>query len=710
MIILRLLNGHLDKNVKHLATTWQVADNKAFVNPIVNIENDVNNKNSIAINVNLDPNSVWYARARMKLSNGDTIWGNLNIFTPHTQEFEDTTSDLPSKITVPQVYTSSVQDSHDLSAFKIHAEGFEVVGDSTHSSTSWIIENMDGTVVWSSLYNTINKNNITIASIILKPNCVFRIKVLFHSSSNDTSPIGCYTIRTADSRNIELLTYLDFIDTNSPLKLRIAAIEGVKRVTWEIYTIVEGIAKVSLKKTTSDENIFSTIIDTNTLEPDTMCMLKVTTDKEELGSKFIPFRTRPTSKKLNMELIVPDDNVDMRFETLDEYTDTEAYPPIYYDRDRFRFNKSKLTVTEILGLPDSNMQCLVYSRGKRLEGEITLLQHLIMDNWTGLLNHPIAELANWKLVDNNNRDFYINQYVNSMRIGLPTFEFPELDDPIIPSLTDETGALVVKGLEPYNAEQYNINGKPIVLTSLILDYNDNVMPMATNNNEILTKLLIEKLNESDDEVPENPHRFALTLQDGVCGSVDSRRGVFGFSMSPYLNGSYRLVLVDIKNKQKIVIPFNIDGTRSRSNNDYRFFGLSLTRQTNPKVVDSNPFSIQTNYINDIIRIPLIQNQPKLIYYAGLNTTIGKIVSSSRDVVIKRQSRDKFTNDSEMESLSQSELEAYKNIIKQKLGGIYREDTNYGSLVIQTSLKGEQVVKFRCFSGDEVTAILEITTP
>ena len=356
------------------------------------------------------------------------------------------------------------------------------------------------------------------------------------------------------------------------------------------------------------------------------------------------------------------------------------------------------------------MQCFVHSRGKRLEGEITLLQHLIMDNWTGLLNHPIAELANWKLIDNDNRDFFINQYVNSMRIGLPTFEFPELDDPVIPSLTDDTGAMVIKGLEPYNAEQYNINGKPIVLTSLILDYNDNVMPMATNNNEILTKLLIEKLNESDDEVPDNPHRFALTLQDGVCGSVDSRRGVFGFSMSPYLNGSYRLVLVDIKNKQKIVIPFNIDGTRTRSTNDMRFFGLSLTRQTNPKVVDSNPYSIQTNYINDIIRIPLIQNQPKLIYYAGLNTTIGKIVSSSRDVVIKRQSRDKFTNDSEMESLSESELEAYKNLIKQKLGGIYREDTNYGSLVIQTSLKGEQVVKFRCFSGDEVTAILEITTP
>lgn len=700
MIILRLLNPHVSKNVKHEATQWQIASDISFRNLIVDTGPDKNMKTSISFNMTLDPNSVWYARARMFLSTGATVWGNVNIFTPHTQDLLDLTNDLPSKISVPQVYTSSNQKSHDVSAFTIHATGFEVVGDATHVSTSWIIEDINSKVIWSSLYNTICKNSIDIASIILKPNSVFRLKVMFHSSSNDTSPIGCYTIRTSDSRDIEVLTYLDVIDITSPLKLRIAKIEGVTNVTWEIYTIVDGISKIAIKTTTED---FSTVIDTNILESDTLCLLKVSTDKKELGSKFIPFRTSSLSKKVNMELMVPDDNIDMRFETLDEYSDTSSYPPIYYDRDRYRLSKSKLTVTEILALPELDLPYYVYIRNRRQDENIELLQHTIEDNWIGGIIHPIDELRYWKYINNEGKDFIINHYIQCIRLGIPMFEFPTLGQVNIVPMTDDMGGLLLKNLESYD----NLKHKDVRYVSLILDYKNNIRPMPTNNNKDLMEVKIEKLNESDAEAPNNPYRYALTLQDGVCGSVDSRRGIFGFYMSPYENGEYKLVIVDIIEGKRKIIPFTISGNRNRSNKEDRFFGLSLTRQTNPAIIEENPYDIQKNYTNELLRIPMVVNQPKLIYYAALNTTISGITCNNRDVVIKRQSRDRFVNNSEIELLNSKDLEVYKSKIKHKLGGIYREDANYGTIVLQTSLTGERVVKLRTDVGDEVDVILNI---
>lgn len=198
MVLLRVESLELDPNVKVIAMDWQLSDTINFKNILAESIGDTVNINSILFNMVLEPGVKYYARARALLEGrGYTIWGNLDVFKVKTYNDFENTTDLPTPVATPIVSTSSLAYNHMPTLFKIYAKGFSVIGNARHVATSYFVENLEGEIIWSRSYDTINKDEILASDIFLEDNTVYRIKVMFHTSSNDTSALGAKTIKTA---------------------------------------------------------------------------------------------------------------------------------------------------------------------------------------------------------------------------------------------------------------------------------------------------------------------------------------------------------------------------------------------------------------------------------------------------------------------------------------------------------------------------------
>lgn len=325
MLVIKELE--LDDNVNHLATDWEVASDISFIDKVLISKEDRNNLTSIIFPEVLDPSKDWYARARPLLSTGYKTWGNVNIFRPTNVDDIKDFRDIPSRLGTPTLSTDSDINNHEKTLFNIIATGFDVIGNSTHESTTWFIEDSNGDVVWSRVKDIFNKNKILVNECILKSNSVYRIKCMFHNSTNDVSDITTYTIKTNGVSDLFVTSYLDGIDIKNPVELSVNNIEGTEMITWEILSVTkdvsESIWSAKTMKTivqtidpndpmggnviptipgvTYKDDMNSITVPANTLVKDSTYLLKVYSDKSN-GTVVFPFFT------VNDDTIVEDNN------------------------------------------------------------------------------------------------------------------------------------------------------------------------------------------------------------------------------------------------------------------------------------------------------------------------------------------------------------------------------------------------------------------
>lgn len=305
MVIARIEELLLEDGVTHVATDWQISREESFATRELESIQDKVNKSAIIWNDILDPNVKWYARARALLSTGYTIWGNVDIFRPENDDYIDAIEDIPTRISIPQISTNSDQNLHDTTLFTIVANGYDVIGTASHVATTWIIEDIDSNVVHASVYDTNNLSTYVLKNVILSDNSIYRIKAMFHSTTGDISPIGSYLIKTSQTSEITLLTYLDYVEVGDPINLRLYPIEGVTEVTWELVSLYKELNQTVWTNKSRDTDPFNIEMPTVGLLGDNIYILKITTNKKDLGSKNIIFRTKPYEAEEKVELIVP---------------------------------------------------------------------------------------------------------------------------------------------------------------------------------------------------------------------------------------------------------------------------------------------------------------------------------------------------------------------------------------------------------------------
>lgn len=228
MIIGSILELDIDENTQHLATSWYLSTTKDFSNIIAKSENDKTNLLNIVFpDIVLDPNVELYGRARVLTNNGWSGYNNMDIVS---QDIDDGIFTLPSKISIPRLYTSKYPskadrnpsddidfNNHPLTMFYIsNDESFSVIGDSIHTASSWFIEDLDGNVVWRSIKNIKDLNIIKVDNIILERNKIYVAKHIMHSNTNDSSDCTSYRFKTIGLKNIALNSWMENTFNNLP--------------------------------------------------------------------------------------------------------------------------------------------------------------------------------------------------------------------------------------------------------------------------------------------------------------------------------------------------------------------------------------------------------------------------------------------------------------------------------------------------------------
>lgn len=292
MVYIKVIDFDLEDGIDIISTTYEVSTHKLFLPDAIvcSSKDDKVNKTNIIFNDVLDPTIKYYARAKMKLSTGMTIWGNITIFIAKDINEVALDVDLPSRVSIPIITSSGTPDDHPVSLFKIFATGYSVIGDASHDRTSWIIEDSYGKVVWTSLDDKINKVSIEVNDILLEGNKTYRIRALFISTSNDVSQVATKTFVTNNNDYVTLLTSLSDYSIDKDKRLVIAYDAGLVESDWELYVIKDTFSKKIWSKYNNNDNPTNVVVPKHTLQDKLKYVLKIKTNLHDEW-KHIPFTT-----------------------------------------------------------------------------------------------------------------------------------------------------------------------------------------------------------------------------------------------------------------------------------------------------------------------------------------------------------------------------------------------------------------------------------
>lgn len=276
MVVLRINNTDLPTGWTHSATDWQVSTSEDFSSILVSSMNDSENLTTKVFSNNLELGVKYYGRARMLLNTGFTEWSNIDVFTPKDIDEVALLMDIPSIITTPTLKSNFDLNSHPSKFFTITIDnGFNTLGNATHESTSWIIEDDAGKPIWASFDDKENLLSLT-SNVNLELNKVYRIHASIKGTNGDSSQYGTITFFTSDSKDFLLNRYLYRNDLTIDLDIIHPYIVGLDYLEYEVYKDETLVYNNSII-----DNFFT--IDKTYLSNDKINILKVRT---EVNGKF----------------------------------------------------------------------------------------------------------------------------------------------------------------------------------------------------------------------------------------------------------------------------------------------------------------------------------------------------------------------------------------------------------------------------------------
>ena len=286
MVTARLIDIDIPASIQHISTDWDIATDRLFENIVCTSREDAVNKTAIKFNEVLDPSVKYYGRARILLSTGPTFWGNIDVFVPVS--YNDKTIDInpPSMVSTPNLSLSESLNSHSLTGFRVYANGFNATSDAIHSDTSWFLEELNGVLLWSSVHDTYNKTSVGVYTRVLKANHAYRIRCVFHSSSNDSTQVTSKTFTTRGENEITLDSFLYNIKAGVDLDIMLKPNHKANSIDWVLYSLESNsLVKIWDTKTTGDEMSHSTL-PSELLIDNKVYVLKVKADNDKHQSVY----------------------------------------------------------------------------------------------------------------------------------------------------------------------------------------------------------------------------------------------------------------------------------------------------------------------------------------------------------------------------------------------------------------------------------------
>ncbi len=219
MVTLQLILPPLDEGRMHISTWYQIAKENTFDTIVLNIEDDTVNLLSVKANVELEDGVTYYARTKFATDPGGlSAWSTFFTFVAgDTNEF-NIFYNHPTLIEVPKIYSIFDRDGHPEALFEIILDTDYLFDYNSYIKANWLIEDINGKVVFSSLDDEVNLKRIYFNGY-LEPG-VYVMKLSIETASGDVSDFGSYIINVNKINNIFYLKdYLTLMSGGVPISL-----------------------------------------------------------------------------------------------------------------------------------------------------------------------------------------------------------------------------------------------------------------------------------------------------------------------------------------------------------------------------------------------------------------------------------------------------------------------------------------------------------
>lgn len=201
MVSLVIKNPNLPSGYNIVSTTWQLATSKDFIQSSIvveSIENTVNKLN-IQFDIELQLGVKYYARCRVIYNKGFSNYSNINVFTARDLNEIELDVAAPTKISRPSISILPNMVEKPISLLEFKGGDFTTKYNIAQESASWILEDINGKVVWDRINDSVNLNSIKLP-IALKENSAYRLLVSYRGKNNNESQFAVKTFITGTNQ------------------------------------------------------------------------------------------------------------------------------------------------------------------------------------------------------------------------------------------------------------------------------------------------------------------------------------------------------------------------------------------------------------------------------------------------------------------------------------------------------------------------------
>ena len=258
MIVLMFKNLDIPKGFKHTASDWQISTDKYFrKNTIVKeSRNDEKHLTAILFDITLDPDKVYYARARVIMDKGLSDWSDIDIMRTEDLDKIDLDMDIPSVVGKPEILVDFAIDKVPGTLFRIKTSTLSTNSNSKHASSDYFITDLQGNVLYTNIDNTDQLTDHLVSEIELPGDNFYLLKVSHKSTSGDVSPLGQKFIYVPEAKEIKAKSKLESKTASiNGMNIELAPVEDVKKVHIDLY-MIGAEDPVSAFSTTEDKFVF----------------------------------------------------------------------------------------------------------------------------------------------------------------------------------------------------------------------------------------------------------------------------------------------------------------------------------------------------------------------------------------------------------------------------------------------------------------------
>jgi len=190
-------------DIEPISITWQVSSNANFNNNFILLETTKSeDMYFLDVNLPLGEEDVYYVRNKYTFNTGDSKWSRIVKVTKHNTSF--TTN--KTIVVTPSINVYGNINNMPRGGFEITSSDFLLfTGEGNHLYTDWIIEDLNGKVVWSRYKDRYNLTKVRVPDNILNIEEVYIIKVRYTTNTNVSSYYGKLYINTITDKNSNIV-------------------------------------------------------------------------------------------------------------------------------------------------------------------------------------------------------------------------------------------------------------------------------------------------------------------------------------------------------------------------------------------------------------------------------------------------------------------------------------------------------------------------